>query len=81
MVFKPGVVVVVQGTPEWDALYQAMGQYVENQGEYVDGLEPGEDLEGEVNLKHAQSVMGQMDSAYARLADVLEPWRIPERIG
>lgn len=78
--FQPEVIVIVQGSPEWNALYQAMGQYVENTGEYVEDCEEP-DIQGETDLKHAQAILGRMECASARLADIDGPECIPERIG
>jgi hypothetical protein len=67
--FRPGVVIVIQGTPEWDALAQAMDQYTENTRVYIEECEPGEDPETEAHLESADVIMDGMNAAVARLAE------------
>jgi hypothetical protein len=67
---KPAVITVVQGTPEWDALTEALDQYNDNQQDYLDNhCEPGEDEDGRTNLKHARKIMDKIEAAHAALAE------------
>ena len=68
--FLPVKITIVQGTPEWDALCEALGQYTENTGCYVEDLEPGEDPAAEKHLKAAEGLMEQVNAAHARLAEI-----------
>lgn len=63
-------IVVAHGTPEWDALLEALNQYTENQRDYLENhCEPGEEKRGARNLKFAQVILDNMTAVYAALAE------------
>ena len=52
------------------AIYKALGQYVENQGELVETSAPGDlDLTEVTSLKKADAVLQRLDAEMASLAE------------
>jgi hypothetical protein len=63
-------ITVAHGSPEWDALYDALDQYTDNQRDYLENnCQPGEDERGEQSLKFARKILDQMSAVYAALAE------------
>ena len=68
--FKPATITIVQGTPEWNALVQALDQFTENTHCFVDDLDdPEEHPQEREHLKHADAVLDRMNAACAALAE------------
>ena len=59
---------VVQGTPEWNAMFEALGQFVTNTGHYLGTEEEGADPKAALHYKHASVLLAQMNEAHAALA-------------
>jgi hypothetical protein len=67
--FKPAVITVTQGTPEWDALVQALDQFTENTRCFVDDEEPEDYPQEREHLKYADAVLDRMNLALVALVD------------
>jgi hypothetical protein len=67
-------ITVEHGTPEWDALFEALDQYTDNQEDYLENhCEPGEEKRGAKHLKFARKILDKMNAFYASLADASFP--------
>ena len=68
--FEPACIVLVQGTPTWDAIVEALYQFTENTGCFVEDEEPEDHPQERENLKHATVVLDKMNAALAALAEL-----------
>lgn len=70
--FKPAVIAIVQGTPEWDAIVQALDQFTENTHCFVDDEDPEDYPQEREHLKHADAVLDRMNLALVAIIDVID---------
>ena len=63
-------ITVEHGTLEWNALFEALDQYTDNQRDYLDTTcEPDDAEQAEESLRYARKILDKMNAFYASLAD------------